>query len=42
LVREGVFLGRLFSGGLDHESEATLKNYLADNVSIRGYEALFV
>ena len=42
LAREGVFLGRLFSGGLDHESDATLKNYLTDNVSIRGYEALFV
>jgi hypothetical protein len=42
LDHEGVFLGRLFSGGLDHETDATLKGYLADNVSIRGYEALFV
>jgi len=42
LAREGVFLGRLFSGGLDHEADATLKSYLADNASIRGYEALFV
>jgi hypothetical protein len=42
LDRESTFLGRLFSGGLDHESDATLKGYLADNVSIRGYEGLFV
>jgi hypothetical protein len=42
LDREAVFLGRLFSGGLDHETDETLKGYLVDNVSIRGYEALFV
>jgi hypothetical protein len=42
LANEGVFLGRLFSGGLDHEADATLKHYITDNVSIRGYEGLFV
>jgi hypothetical protein len=42
LAHEAIFLGRLFSGGLDHEADATLKNYLLDNLSIRGYEGLFV
>jgi hypothetical protein len=41
LVERGVFFGRLFSGGLDHESDATLRSYVTDNLSIRGYEGLF-
>ena len=42
LADKGVFLGRLFSGGLEHEADQTLKNYVQDNLSHRGYEALFV
>jgi hypothetical protein len=36
------FLGRLFSGGLEHEADQILKNYVQDNLSHRRYEALFV
>ena len=42
LASEAVFLGRLFSGGLEHEADETLRNYVRDNLSNRGYEALFV
>jgi hypothetical protein len=42
LARDGVALGRLFSGGLDHEADDTLRSYLKDNLSIRKYEALFL
>jgi hypothetical protein len=42
LERDGILLGRLFSGGLDHEADATLKMYLKDNISIRRYEGLFL
>ena len=42
LARDGVALGRLFSGGLDHEADDTLRAYLKDNLSIRKYEGLFL
>jgi hypothetical protein len=42
LSRDGVALGRLFSGGLDHEADDTLRAYLKDNLSIRKYEGLFL
>jgi hypothetical protein len=42
LADQGVFLGRLFSGGLDHEDDATLEGYMTDDLSIRGYEGLFL
>jgi hypothetical protein len=42
LKQEGPTLGKLFSGGLDHETEETLAGYLLDNLSIRKYEGLFV
>ena|GEM_PF-3193051 len=42
LSEDALLLGKLFSGGLDHETDRTLRSYLADNLSIRKYEALFV
>lgn len=42
LARDGVALGRLFSGGLDHEADDTFRAYLKDNLSIRKYEGLFL
>lgn len=40
--RDGVFLGRLLSGGLDHEPDETLRGYLSKNLSGRRYEGLFL
>ena len=42
LARDAVALGRLFSGGLDHEADDTFRTYLKDNLSIRKYEGLFL
>jgi hypothetical protein len=42
ISRDGVSLGELFSGGLDHEPEKVLSSYLADNLSIRKYEGFFL
>lgn len=42
LSQDSVILGRLFSGGLDHETDSTLTKYLDDNLSIRKYEGLFI
>jgi hypothetical protein len=39
---EGVFLGRLISGGLNHESDETMRSYVSQNVSRRNYEGLFL
>jgi hypothetical protein len=43
IVREeGGFLGRLLSGGLDHEPEETMRSYVSQNFSRRSYEGLFL
>jgi hypothetical protein len=42
LREEGVFLGRLISGGLNHESDETMRSYVSQNVSRRKYEGLFL
>ena len=39
---EGVFLGRLLSGSLNHESDETMRSYVSQNVSRRNYEGLFL
>jgi hypothetical protein len=39
---EGVFLGCLISGGLNHESDETMRSYVSQNVSRRNYEGLFL
>jgi|SRR5580704_771481 hypothetical protein len=42
ISRDGVFLGRLLSGGLDHEPDEILRQYLSENLSRRRYESLFL
>jgi hypothetical protein len=40
--QDGVLLGTLVSGGLDHEPDETMRRYVAENLSWRRYEGLFL
>jgi hypothetical protein len=40
--QDGVLLGTLLSGGLEHEPDKTMQRYVADNLSWRRYEGLFL
>jgi hypothetical protein len=42
MQEDGVALGRLLSGGLDHESDETLREYVSEGLSHRRYEGLFL
>jgi hypothetical protein len=42
LSQDGVLLGTLLSGGLDHEPDETMRRYVAENLSWRQYEGLFL
>jgi hypothetical protein len=42
LSQDGVLLGTLLSGGLDHEPDETMRRYVAENLSWRRYEGLFL
>ncbi len=42
LREDGIFLGKLLSGGLDHESDETMAQYVSKNLSRRMYEGLFL
>jgi hypothetical protein len=42
LSQDAVLLGTLVSGGLDHEPDETMKRYVAENLSWRRYEGLFL
>jgi hypothetical protein len=42
LSQDGVLLGTLLSGGLDHEPDETMRRYVAENLSLRRYEGLFL
>lgn len=42
LDQDGVLLGTLVSGGLDHEPDETMKRYVVENLSWRRYEGLFL
>jgi hypothetical protein len=39
---DGVFLGKLLSGGLDHEPDETMRQYVSEGLSRRRYEGLFL
>lgn len=39
---DGIALGRLLSGGLDHESDQTMREYVSEGLSHRRYEGLFL
>ncbi len=40
--QNAVLLGTLVSGGLDHEPDETMRRYVAENLSWRRYEGLFL
>ena len=40
--QDAVLLGTLVSGGLDHEPDETMRRYVAENLSWRRYEGLFL
>ena len=40
--QDDVALGRLLSGGLDHESDETMRGYVSQGLSHRRYEGLFL
>jgi hypothetical protein len=42
LSQDAVVLGTLVSGGLDHEPDETMRRYMAENLSWRRYEGLFL
>ena len=42
IQQEAVALGRLLAGGLDHESDETMRSYVAQSLSHRRYEGLFL
>ncbi len=42
MQEHGVALGRLLSGGLEHEPDQTMRKYVAEGLSHRGYEGLFL
>ena len=42
LNQDGVLLGTLVSGGLDHEPDEMMRRYVAENLSWRRYEGLFL
>jgi hypothetical protein len=42
LNQEGVLFGTLVSGGFDHEPDEIMKRYVAENLSWRRYEGLFI
>ena len=42
MQEDGVALGRLLSGGLDHESDQTMRTYVSEGLSHRCYEGLFL
>jgi hypothetical protein len=42
MQEDGVALGRLLSGGLEHESDQTMRKYVSEGLSHRCYEGLFL
>jgi len=42
LTQDAVLFGTLVSGGLDHEPDEIMKRYVAENLSWRRYEGLFL
>jgi hypothetical protein len=42
MQEDGVGLGRLLSGGLEHESDETMRKYVSEGLSHRRYEGLFL
>jgi hypothetical protein len=42
MQEDGVALGRLLSGGLDHESDQTMREYVSEGLGHRRYEGLFL